>query len=97
MTVVSEEKTLGVRFELTDGTLEIDTNNPSVGQGSEQLDVAYEGDDLVIGFNARYLVDSLNALHEDEVVLELGGALDPGVVRPVGPTEFIGVIMPMRI
>jgi hypothetical protein len=31
------------------------------------------------------------------VALELGGQLDPGVIKPVGPTEFIGVIMPMRI
>jgi DNA polymerase-3 subunit beta len=34
---------------------------------------------------------------EDEVALELGGELDPGVVRPVGQTDFLGVIMPMRI
>jgi DNA polymerase-3 subunit beta len=96
VTVVSEEKTLGVRLELTEGSMEIDTNNPSVGQGSEQLDVAYDGDKLEIGFNARYFIDVLNVLRDDEIKMELSGPLDPVVVRdPKG--LFIGVVMPMRI
>lgn len=96
VTVVSEEKTLGVRFELSDGSLEIDTNNPSVGQGSEQLDISYDGEDLEIGFNARYLIDALSVLREDEIKLELSGSLDPVVVKDTGEV-FIGVVMPMRI
>ncbi len=96
VTVVSEEKTLGVRFDLSEGILEIDTNNPSVGQGSEQLDVAYDGEDVTIGFNARYLIDILSVLYDDEVTLELSGALDPVVLKD--PNDlFIGVVMPMRI
>ncbi len=96
VTVVSEEKTLGVRLELTEGALEIDTNNPSVGQGSEQLDVAYDGENLAIGFNARYFIDVLNVLKDDEIKVELSGPLDPVVVRDPGDL-FIGVVMPMRI
>jgi DNA polymerase III subunit beta len=96
VTVVSEEKTLGVRLELTEGSMEIDTNNPSVGQGSEQLDVAYDGEKLEIGFNARYFIDVLNVLKDEEIKMELSGPLDPVVVRdPKG--LFIGVVMPMRI
>jgi DNA polymerase III subunit beta len=96
VTVVSEEKTLGVRFDLSEGVLEIDTNNPSVGQGSEQVDVSYDGDPVTIGFNARYFIDILSVLHDDEVKLELSGSLDPVVVKD--PNDlFIGVVMPMRI
>jgi DNA polymerase-3 subunit beta len=96
VTVVSEEKTLGVKLVLTEGALEIDTNNPSVGQGSEQLDVAYDGEELAIGFNARYFIDVLTVLRDEEIKLELSGALDPVVVRDLGDL-FVGVVMPMRI
>lgn len=96
VTVVSEEKTLGVRFELSEGLLEIETNNPSVGQGSEQLDVSYDGENVTIGFNARYFIDILNVLRDDEIKMELSGSLDPVVIRD--PNDlFIGVVMPMRI
>ncbi len=96
VTVVSEEKTLGVRLTLLDGLLEIETNNPTIGQGSEQLDVSYEGETLSIGFNARYFIDVLTVLKDEELKLELSGPLDPVVVRDSGDT-FIGVVMPMRI
>jgi DNA polymerase-3 subunit beta len=52
---------------------------------------------VAIGFNARYLLEALSALPDDEVALELGGELDPGMIRPVSDSRFVGVIMPMRI
>ena len=96
VTVVSEEKTLGVRFEFSEGVLGIETNNPSVGQGSEQLDVSFEGESVTIGFNAKYFIDILTVLRDDEVEMDLSGSLDPVVVRDP-ENLFIGVVMPMRI
>jgi DNA polymerase-3 subunit beta len=96
--LVASDKSGGVRLLLDAGKLEIISENPDVGEGSEELDVDYSGDKLGIGFNAGYLLEALSALKEDEVALELGGELDPGVIKPVaGMTEFVGVIMPMRI
>ena len=77
--------------------MRITSENPDVGEGAEELDVDFAGEPIEIGFNARYVLDVLGAITEDEVRLELGGQLDPGVIRPIGPTDFVGVIMPMRI
>jgi DNA polymerase-3 subunit beta len=95
--LVASDKSGSVRFSAEPGTLRITSENPEVGEGAEELDVDYAGEAIEIGFNAKYVLDVLGALTEDEVNLELGGQLDPGVLRPVGPTEFVGVIMPMRI
>lgn len=96
--VISEEKAIrvGVRFELSDGVIKIETNNPSIGHGYEQVDVSYDGDPVTICFNARYLIDILNVLHDDEVKLEISGPLDPFVVKDLNDL-FTGVVMPMRI
>ena len=96
--VISEEKAIrvGVRLELSDGVIKIETNNPSIGHGSEQVDVSYDGDPVTICFNARYLIDILNVLHDDEVKLEISGPLDPIVVKDLNDL-FTGVVMPMRI
>jgi len=96
VSVVSSERTLGVKLVLTEGSLEISTDNPSIGEGSEALDVGYEGDEMVIGFNARYFIDVLNVLGDDDIRLELAGGLDPGVINDTSG-NYIGVIMPMRI
>lgn len=98
ISLVASDKSGGVRLSIQPGVLSVTSENPDVGEGSEELDVDYAGEPLVIGFNARYLLDALGALNEDEVALELSGELDPGVVKPVGSEyDFVGVIMPMRI
>jgi DNA polymerase-3 subunit beta len=97
ISLVASDKSGSVRFHVAPGALRIGSENPDVGEGSEELDVDYAGEAVEIGFNARYLLDALGALAEDDVAIEMGGALDPGVIKPVGTTDFIGVIMPMRI
>lgn len=98
ISLVSNDKSGGVRLSVDAGVLRIVSENPDVGAGSEQLDVDYAGGPVTIGFNAKYLLDVLGALTEDSVALELSGELDPGVIKPVGDTaDFVGVVMPMRI
>ena len=48
VSVVSSERTLEVKFQLSEGALEISTDNPSVGEGSELIDIGYEGEELEI-------------------------------------------------
>ena len=75
----------------------LDSHGPLDLAGQDELDAELTGPDVTIGFNSKYLIDVLNALVTDDVALDLSGELDPGVVRPVGRNDFIGVIMPMRI
>lgn len=98
ISLVSNDKSGGVRLTVEPGILRIVSENPDVGEGSEELDVDYAGESVTIGFNARYILDVLGALSDDEVALELSGELDPGVIKPAGDAaEFVGVVMPMRI
>ena len=98
ISLVANDKSGGVQLMIEPGMLRLQSQNPEVGEGSEEVDVDYAGESLRIGFNARYLLDALSALPYDEVALELSGERDPGVVKPVGSdADFIGVIMPMRI
>jgi DNA polymerase-3 subunit beta len=98
ISLVANDKSGGVQLTIEPGVLRLQSQNPEVGEGSEEVDVDYAGDELRIGFNARYLLDALSALTHDEIAIELSGERDPGVLKPVGDnSDFIGVIMPMRI
>ncbi len=97
ISLVASDKSGAVRFSVEPGVLRITSENPDVGEGAEELDVDFAGEPVEIGFNARYVMDALNPMVEDEVAFEVSGQLDPGVIKPVGPTDFVGVIMPMRI
>ena len=98
ISLVANDKSGGVQLIIEPGLLRIQSQNPEVGEGSEEVDVDYAGDELRIGFNARYLLDALSAMPHDEVAIELSGERDPGVIKPAGDDAgFVGVIMPMRI
>ena len=95
--LVSNDKSHSVRVELSAGNLSISSQNPELGEGEEQIEVDYEGENIGIGFNAHYVIDALNAIDEDDVVLELNDDLSPGVLRGVDSESYLCVVMPMRI
>jgi len=95
--LVASDKSGGVRLIFQEGKLDVESEHPDIGEGSEELAVDYVGARLAIGANVRYLLESLSALPDDEVALELGGELDPLVVKPVVDQRSLSVIMPMRL
>jgi DNA polymerase-3 subunit beta len=97
MAIMSSDRNGGIRLELKSKQLRITSDNPDLGEAQEDLDVEYGGDELTIGFNARYFIDLLNEMNDDHVVLEFNGELDPGLVRPLEDQGYLGVVMPLRI
>jgi DNA polymerase III subunit beta len=97
VSVAANERTGGVKLGLTKGTMRITTESPDSGEGFDEVPIEYAGPNMTVGFNAKYFLDVLGALDEDEVELGFGGELDPAVVKPVGPRQFLAVVMPMRI
>jgi DNA polymerase-3 subunit beta len=95
--LMSSDKTWGVRIAVEKGKLRVESDNPDLGAAKEEIDVSYKGTALQIGFNARYFIDILTEVETPEVRLELSGELDPGVVRPADGSDYVGVVMPMRL
>lgn len=74
----------------------ISAHAADVGDNADTLEATIEGAPTSIAFNARYLTDVLANLLTDEAALELTGPLAPGVVRGVGRSDYVHVIMPVR-
>lgn len=84
-------------LDLKSGTVTISCVNLDLGEAREELDATYEGADLTIGFNARYVLDFLGVVEGARVAASLGDALSPAIFHPVGDETYSCVIMPMRI
>lgn len=80
------------------GKLTISARAEEIGEHRGDLDVKIEGDASKIAFNSKYLQDVLQALDGvDEVALETTSASSPGVIRPIGDTSYVHVVMPMFV
>ncbi|MEW6431361.1 MAG: DNA polymerase III subunit beta [Myxococcota bacterium] len=97
ISLLSADKSNAVKLSLSENLLRITANNPDLGEAKDDLEVAYRGGALTVGFNARYLLDVLGVLETDEVSVELGDEHSPGVLHPPGDRSFTAVVMPMRV
>ena len=98
ISLLASERSRGVKLHLEKGRLELSASNPDQGEASEDIEVAYGGEPVTIGFNARYLIDVLGVHAEGEVVeLGLTDEVGPGVLRGSQDPEYTYVVMPMRL
>ncbi|MBM4358151.1 MAG: DNA polymerase III subunit beta [Deltaproteobacteria bacterium] len=100
VSLAASDRTYGVKLAIGAGALRISSESPESGNGFDEIPVEYDGPELSVGFNAQYLQHVLGAMDvEEEVSLGLSGELDPAVLRPAGDasTDFVAVVMPMRI
>lgn len=95
--LLSSDKSNAIRVDFAQGKLSVSANNMEVGEGRDTVEVSYEGPKLEVGFNARYLLDALAVVGQDEVALEVGDEQSPGVLRVPGESDVTCVVMPMRV
>jgi DNA polymerase-3 subunit beta len=95
--ILSNEKFRGVRLVLTTDSLRVICNNNEQEEAQEELEIAYDGAPLDVGFNVVYLLDVLNNLSVEQVDCAFGDANSSMLVTIPGETGFKYVVMPMRI
>jgi DNA polymerase-3 subunit beta len=95
--IMSKERSNAVKVDLTEGLISITSSNPDLGEARDEVTVDYAGEAVSLGFNAKYLIDILEAMVADKVVLELQAPLSPVLIREETDADYRCVIMPMRI
>lgn len=95
--ILSNEKFRGVRLQLENDKLVLQTHNPEHEEAEEDLEVDYKGGTLEIGFNVNYLLDALGALNSERFVMELKNADSSGLIRAEDDASSKYVVMPMRL
>jgi DNA polymerase-3 subunit beta len=82
---------------LEPGAVTIEATAEDLGDNVSVLNAAVDGPEQQIIFNVRYLADVLAVLDTPEVAIEVNAPTKPGVIRPVGSTDYVYVIMPMHV
>ena len=73
------------------------TANAETSTAYEELNAEIDGDDLLIAFNPRYLIDALRAIEEEEVYIHFNTQLSPCVFKPVEGEDFKYLVLPLRM
>jgi len=97
VSVMSREKTRVVMMEFSTGKATLKARDPEIGEATEDIEVDYKGEGLKIGLNYQYLLDALEAVEDEEVIIETQSSLNPCVIKQEGDPGSLCLIMPMRV
>ncbi len=102
--LVTEERIAGsvrshVKVDISGDVMKISAVS-SAGSTYDELNIAHDGDDILIAFNNRYLIDSVKACSSDRIKLSMSSALTSMNIEPAdaeGEGEEIFMLLPVRM
>lgn len=77
-------------------SFEIESKNTTIGESVHTVESVLEGDDISINVNYRYFTDCFQSIMTDSVSLSFSGQAKPIIIRGVGDTSFLYLVMPMN-
>ena len=102
--LITEEKVAGsvrshVRLDVQGNVLKISATS-GTGSSYDEVAIGHEGDDLMIAFNNRYLIDSLRACQADRIKISMSSALASINIEPNDDDttdEDLFMLLPVRM
>lgn len=85
-----------IRLDISDEKIRVWSESSEQGMSEVLIKGKLEGEPISIAFNAKFLLDFLGVIQEDDVVLEMTTPAFPGVLKPSGDVSpFTYVVMPI--
>ena len=81
---------------LPDARMEM-TANAERGDVHEELDIGFEGSELNIAFNSRYLTDVIHNIDGEKICMCFNSNVSPCMIKPVEGNEYTFLVLPVRI
>ena len=97
VSTISNEKTPVIKFKLLKNILNLNSINNESSTASEDLIINYDGDEIEIGFNSKYIMDIVNNLEDNEISINLKDNTSPVIAKEDTNVNLVYVLMPMRV
>ena len=99
--VFSNKSTNQVALSITGSELQLSAQDVDFSfEGNERMNCQYDGEDLQIAFNAKFLIEMLSAADTAEIVIELSTPTKAGIIKPTEQEEneeLLMLVMPLML
>ncbi len=90
-----------IRLGIESGRIELSARGTDGSQSEDEIEAAYDGEAMEIGFNYTYLQDILKNIRTDSVILSLRDSQNAALIKPVSEsgeeTGVLCLLMPLRL
>jgi len=102
VSIFSNQTTYQVKFKIAGSELALSAEDLDYSnEAHERLSCHYDGLDLEIGFNSKFMVEMLNNLSSDQVMLEMSEPNRAGLIIPVDnenkDEDILMLVMPVML
>lgn len=101
VSIFSNKSTNQVALSIAGSELELTAQDIDFSfEGDERMKCQYDGEDLSIAFNAKFLIEMLSAADSDEVKMELSTPTKAGIIKPTEQDEneeLMMLVMPLML
>lgn len=101
ISIMANKSTHQIRMKITGSEITISAEDmDSNNEGIEKLSCEYDGDDMEIGFNSKFLLDMLSNMPHEQVIIKLSSPNRAGILVPsqnLEGTELFMLVMPMML
>jgi DNA polymerase-3 subunit beta len=94
--IAREGKNSFIRLKIADGLITL-SSKADEGTMVETLPVEVVGEELEIGFNARFMSDMLKAINDERIKMEFNTGISPCLIKPIEGESFSYLILPVRL
>lgn len=94
--VSKDGKNHPIKMDIRDNIITI-TSKSEEGNVQEDILVEKTGDNLEIGFNAKYLLDVLKVIDDEEIIMKLNTATTSALIEPVEGDMYQYLVLPVRL
>lgn len=95
--IMANERSNGVKLIMKEGEMTVAANHPSLGDAFEKFPITYTGKEFEIGFNAKFLMDILSIMGDEDLRMEFNNELSPAVIRSTKNQNYLCIVMPLKL
>ncbi len=98
VSIMVNDRTNVVKFNFTQGQLEIMADTSEAGKSKDYIDIEYNFDDMLTAFNYKYVLDGLKTMDSKNVEIEISDVLAASIFKPQDSKDnYICLIMPVKV
>jgi DNA polymerase-3 subunit beta len=97
VSLLVEQKSRRVYFKVSSGRMSISSEESDIGSAEEEIPCEYDGEEVSIALNYRYIEEPLKAMSEDEFCVYFSEPNKVITIKPSPEKEYFHILMPMQL
>jgi DNA polymerase-3 subunit beta len=96
VSLMVEKKSHRIYLGIMSGKMAVSSEESEIGTVEDEIPCKYDGDDITIALNYRYIEEPFRAMSDDEIKLRFSSATKAITIEPVPEKDFFHIVMPMQ-